>query len=62
MRGNSALNAQNLEDTSELQEKPAEVGEKVWKKMNRTACSVIKYWLTQDLKYDAMNETSTKKI
>jgi len=36
-----ALNAQNLEDTLELQERPTEVNEKVWKKMNRTACGII---------------------
>jgi len=30
--------------------------------MNRTTCGVIKSYLTQDLKYDVMNETSTKSI
>ena len=30
--------------------------------MNRTACGVISSYLTQDLKYDVMNETSTKSI
>jgi len=38
------------------------VDEKVWKKMNRTTCGVIKSCLTHDLKYDLMNETSVKKI
>ena len=57
-----ALNAQNLEDTLELDGKPDEIEEKVWKKMNRTACGVIRSCLTQDLKYDVMNETSAKKI
>ena len=57
-----ALNAQNLEDTLELDGKPDEIEENVWKKMNRTACGVIKSYLTQDLKYDVINETSAKKI
>jgi len=57
-----ALNAQNLEDTLKLQERQAEVDEKVWKKMNRMACGVIMSYLTQDLKYDVINETSTKSI
>ena len=37
-----ALNAQNLEDTFELQERPTEVNEMVCKKMNRTACGIIR--------------------
>ena len=44
-----ALNAQNLEDTLELQKKPIEEDEKVWKKMNMTACGVIRSYLTRDL-------------
>ena len=44
-----ALNAQNLKDALELQERPAKVDEKVWKKTNRTACSIIRSYLTQDL-------------
>ena len=30
--------------------------------MNRTVCGVIRSYLTQDLKYDMMNETSAKSI
>jgi len=41
-----ALNAQNLEDTLELQERPIEVDEKFWKKMNRTTCGIFKSCLT----------------
>ena len=55
-----ALNAKNLEDTLEFQERPAEVDENVWKKMNRTACGVISSYLTQDLKYDVMNVKSPR--
>ena len=56
------LNAQNLKDTLELQERLAEVYEKVWKKMNRTACGVTRSFLTHDLKYDVMSVTFVKKI
>ena len=38
-----ALNAQNLENALELQKRPEEMEEKVWKKINRTVCGVI--WL-----------------
>jgi len=57
-----ALNAQNLNDALELQERSEEMEEKVWKKMNKTACGVIRSCLSQDLKYDVMNETFAKKI
>ena len=36
--------------------------EKIWKKMNRTACEAIRSCLSQDLKFYVMNETSAKKI
>ena len=57
-----ALDAQNLQETLELQEKPKDMEDKVWKKMNRTACGVIRSCLTSDLIYDVMNETSTKRL
>ena len=38
-----ALNAQNLKDSLELQEKPVEMEEKIWKKMNRTTYGVIMF-------------------
>ena len=57
-----ALNAQNLEDTLEFESKPADLDDAVWKKMNRSACGVIRSCLTQDLKYDVMDETSARKI
>ena len=56
------LNAQNLEDTLELKEKPADLEDAVWNKMNRSTCGVIRSCLTQDLKYDVMDETSARKI
>jgi len=41
-----ALNAQNLEDALELQERPEEMKEKIWKKINRTSCGVIRLYLS----------------
>ena len=40
-----ALNAHNLEDTLELQERSAEVDEKLLTKMNMTACDIIRSYL-----------------
>ena len=57
-----ALNIQNLEDALELQERPEEMEEKIWNKMNRTACGVIRLYLSHNLNYDVMKETSAKKI
>ena len=62
VRGEDALNAQNLEDTLELKEKPVDLDDAVWNKMNRSACGVIRSCLTQDLKYNVMDETSARKI
>jgi len=45
-----ALNAQNLKDALELKEKPTEMNKKVWKKINRTTCGVIRSCLSQVLK------------
>ena len=56
------LNVQNLKKTLEFLEKPAEVEEKVWMKLNKTACGIIRSRLTHDLKYDVINETSAKSI
>ena len=58
----NAMNVQNLKNILELQERPTKVEENVWNKMNQTAYDIIKSCLTQDLKYDVMNETSAKKI
>ena len=37
----NALNVQNLEDALGLQDRPEEMKEKIWKKMNRIACGVV---------------------
>ena len=51
-----------MEETLELKEKPTELEDKVWRKMNSRACGVIRSCLTPDLIYDVMNETSAKKM
>jgi len=45
-----------------LQEKSAETLQKDWDEMYRTACDVIRSYLTQDIKYHVMTETFAKKI
>ena len=45
-----------------MKRKPEETSEKDRNKMNRTACCAIRSYLTQDIKYHVMIETSTKKI
>lgn len=57
-----ALNAQNLEETLESEAAPQGVEETTWKKMNRSACGVIRSCLTQDIKYLVMNEVSAKAL
>ena len=52
----------NLEDTLRLKEKPAEISEKDWDKMNRMACGLIRSYLTQDIKYHVLYETSAMKM
>ena len=56
------LTTSNLEDTLRLEEKPEEISERNWDKMNMTACGIIRSYLIQDIKYHVMIETSTKKI
>jgi len=58
MRVMDVLISSNLEDALRFEKKPNEILEKDWDKINRTACGVIKYFLTQDLKYYVMNKTS----
>jgi len=57
-----ALTLSNLEDALLLENKPKEISEKEWDRMNRTACRVIRSCLTEHLKYHVMNETSARKI
>jgi len=62
MRSDGTLTTSNLKDALRLEEKLEKISEKDWNKMNRTACSVIRSCLTQDIKYHVMTETSAKKI
>jgi len=57
-----ALTASNIEDTLRLKEKPEETSEKDWDKMNRTVCGLIRSYLTQDIKYYILYETSAMKM
>ena len=57
-----ALTISSLEDALHLAEKLEETFEKNWDKMNRTACGIIKSYLTQDIKYHVMYETFARKI
>ena len=57
-----ALMTSNLKDTLRLKEKPEETSEKDWGKMNRTTCGLIRSYLTQDIKYHVLYETSAMKM
>ena len=57
-----ALTVPNLEDALLLQKKLEETFEKDWDKMNRMTCDNTRSYLTQDIKYHVMTETSAKKI
>ena len=57
-----ALMATNLKDALLLEEKSEEASTKDWVKMNRVTCGVIRSYLIQDIKYNVMAKTSTKKI
>jgi len=52
-----ALTTSNFEDSLRLEEKPEETTEKDWDKMNHQVLFV-----TQDIKYHVLYETSTRKI
>ena len=57
-----ALNASNLEDTFLLEKKKSTTTDEEWEKMNRSACGLIRSYLTQDIKYLAQHETSAKHL
>jgi len=56
------LTASNLEDTLRLEKKHESTTEEDWDKMNRTACGLIKSYLTQDIKYNVLHETSARQL
>ena len=57
-----ALTASNLEDTLRLEKKHASTTEEDWDRMNRTACSLIRSYLSQDIKYHVLHETSARQL
>ena len=57
-----ALTTSNIQDTLQLEKKRDSNTEKVWDKMNRTACSLIRSSLTQDIKYHVLHEASTRQL
>ena len=57
-----ALTASNLKDTLCFEEKPEEIYEKDWDKLNRKACCLIRSCLIQDIKYHVLHKMSAKKM
>jgi len=57
-----ALTASNLKDTLRLEKKREVTSEENWDKMNRTACDLIRSYLTQDIKYHVLYETSVRQL
>ena len=57
-----ALKASNLKDTLRLEKKPKATSEQDWDKMNRMRCGLIRSYLTQDIKYHVLHETSVRKL
>ncbi|KAL8170360.1 hypothetical protein V2J09_022164 [Rumex salicifolius] len=55
-----ALCQQDLEEV--LGDKPDDIEEKVWVKMNNRACGIIRSCLAKEIKYFVMNDTSAKEI
>ena len=57
-----ALTTSNFEDTLRLKEKLKKTSEKDWDKMNMMVCGLIRSYLTQDIKYHVLCETSAMKM
>ena len=57
-----ALTTSNLEDTLRLENKRESMTEEDWDKINRTACGLIRFCLTQDIKYHVLHETSVRQL
>jgi len=56
------LTTSNLEYTLWLEKKRASTTEKDWDKMNCTVCGLIRSYLTQDIKYHVLHETSARQL
>ena len=57
-----ALTASNCEETLRLEKKRNSTTEEDWDKMNRTVCGLIRSYLTQDIKYHVLHETSVRQL
>ena len=57
-----ALTTSNLEDILWLEKKCDSTTEEDWDKMNRTACSLIRSCLTQDIKYHVLHEIFARQL
>ena len=57
-----ALTASKSKDALQFDKKPEEISKKDQDKMNRTTCDIIRSYLTQDMKYYVINETSVGEI
>jgi len=57
-----ALTASNLEETLWLEKNPEATSEEDWDKMNRMACGLIRFYLTQDIKYHVLLETFARQL
>ena len=57
-----ALMTSNLEDTLRLEKKYETTTEEDWDKMNQTTYGLIRYCLTQDIKYHVLHETYARQL
>jgi len=57
-----ALTTSNLEDTLRLEKKRDSTTEEDLDKMHRTACGLIRSYLTQDIKYHVLYEISARQL
>jgi len=57
-----ALTTSNLKDTLRLEKKRASTTEENWDKMNRSTYNLIRSYLTQDIKYHVLHETSARQL
>ena len=57
-----ALTISNLQDTLQLKKKHNSMTEEDWDKINQMAYGLIRYCLTQDIKYHVLQETSARQL
>ena len=56
------LTVSNLEDILRLKKKRVSTMKEDWDNMNRSSCGLIRSYLTQDIKYQVLHETSTRQL